>query len=29
MNRCTLTALVGSTLVMIAVQPARADVIAR
>lgn len=30
MNRCTLTALVGSTLVMIAaVQSARADVIAR
>ena len=29
MNRCTLTALVGSTLVMIAVQPARADAIAR
>ncbi len=29
MNRCTLTGLVGASLVMIAFQPARADVIAR
>ena len=29
MNRCTLPALVGSTLVMMAFQPARADMLAR